>query len=100
MDESTKKTEETQLAKVIRDGAIAASIWRRKASRGGVYFDFSLSRSWKSQDGSEGYSHNFFASNEYQLIAVISKATDWISQQRVGDGSETAISEVRTNEAA
>ena len=37
--------------KVIRRGAIAASIWRRKSPTGFVYLDFTLSRSWKLKNG-------------------------------------------------
>jgi len=33
---------------VIRDGAIAASIWLKQSPTGYYYYDYSLSRSWKS----------------------------------------------------
>ena len=37
--------------KVIRRGAVAASIWRRQTPTGFEYLDFSLSRSWKLKSG-------------------------------------------------
>ena len=60
MDESKKKPT-TAPVKTIRHGAIAASIWKRQATSGFEYFDFTVSRSWKtSATGKEGYSSSFF----------------------------------------
>ena len=60
----------------IRAGAVAASVWRRQSPAGYVYFDFSLSRSWKSlSSGNTGHSKNFFASNQNDLARVIEQAT-------------------------
>jgi hypothetical protein len=96
--ENTKKTtkEDTkdptnppkpQPAKVFRNGAIAASIWRRQTGTGFAYFDFSLSRSWKSTtSGKEGYSSNFFPQNEEALANVVRQASDWIVTQMVDTG--------------
>ena len=66
--------------KVIRCGAIAASIWRRQTSTGFEYLDFSLSRSWKLKNGErEGYSQSFFDSNAEALTDVIRQARDFIA---------------------
>jgi len=65
---------------VIRDGGIAAMIWRRESTTGFPYYEFSISRSWKSQAGKTGYSHNYFGRNETQLINVIGQAAKWISE--------------------
>lgn len=66
--------------KVIRVGAVAASIWRRQTSTGLEYLDFSLSRSWKLKSGErEGYSQNFFDHNEEALFEVIHQACRFIS---------------------
>ena len=66
----------------IREGAVAATIWRRQSSAGMEYLDFSLSRSWKSKNGEkEGYSHNFFEANEKALVQVINKACTFIRDQ-------------------
>jgi len=81
MSEAIKKPN-TKPIKVIRHGAVAASIWRRQSPSGFEYFDFSLSRSWKtSKTGREGYSPNFFVANETELQAVVSEAASWIAGQ-------------------
>jgi len=81
MSEAIKKPN-TKPIKVIRKGAVAASIWRRQSPSGFEYYDFSLSRSWKtSKTGREGYSPNFFVANEAELQAVVSEAASWIAGQ-------------------
>jgi hypothetical protein len=63
----------------IRAGAVAASIWRRQSPSGYVYFDYSLARSFKSlSSGNTGYSKNFFARNQQELVKVIEQASQWI----------------------
>ncbi|NLX94769.1 MAG: hypothetical protein GXY83_01200 [Rhodopirellula sp.] len=77
--------------KVIRSGAIAASIWRRQTSTGFEYLDFSLSRSWKLKNGErEGYSQNFFDSNADALADVIRQARDFIA------GHSAAVADQQT----
>lgn len=72
---------------MIRDGAVAASIWRRQSPAGYVYFDFSLTRSWKSlSSGNTGYSKNFFARNQQELVTVIQQATEWIAAHEPSTG--------------
>ena len=67
----------------IREGAVAASVWRRQSSAGMEYLEFSLSRSWKSKSGEkEGYSHNFFDANEKALVEVVIKASSFIRAQQ------------------
>ena len=53
MDE-TKKKPATAPVKIIRHGAIAASIWKRQATSGFEYFDFTVSRSWKTSSTGKG----------------------------------------------
>ena len=82
MSEQTKKVE-MRPVKTIRQGAIAASIWKRQAPSGFEYFDFSLSRSWKTKNtGKEGYSNNFFSDNGEQLAEVIKETANWIAAQQ------------------
>lgn len=82
MSESKKKTA-AKPVKTIRHGAVAASIWKRQAPSGFEYYDFSLSRSWKTQSsGREGYSPNFFAANAEELHATIAEAASWIASQQ------------------
>lgn len=72
----------TKPAHVVRQGAVAASIWLRQSPSGYPYYDFSLSRSWKSvSTGKEGYSSNFFDRNREDLMTVIDGATAWIADQ-------------------
>jgi len=79
----TKKKPTTAPVKTCRQGAIAASIWKRQATSGFEYFDFTISRSWKtSTTGKEGYSSSFFVRNAEELYAVIQEAADWIESQQ------------------
>lgn len=82
MSESKKKST-AKPVKTVRQGAIAASIWKRQASNGFEYYDFTLSRSWKTQSsGREGYSPNFFSQNAAELQSVIQEAASWIAGQQ------------------
>ena len=72
--------------KVIRQGAIAASIWKRQTATGFEYLDFSLSRSWKLKSGErEGYSQSFFENNEEALFDVINLASTYIREQQADE---------------
>lgn len=83
MNEGATKKENKRPDKTLRRGAIAASIWKRQSPNGLEYFDFSLSRSWKAKSsGKEGYSPNFFATNERELLEVVQEATAWIASQQ------------------
>ena len=63
----------------IRDGAIAANIFRGLTPDGHAYLYFSLSRSWKSPNGNrEGYSDRFYARNAEAIQSVVAKASEWI----------------------
>lgn len=78
-DKPKEADERRQPMKTIRNGAIAANIWRRQTPTGYGYLDFSLSRSWKLASGEkEGYSSSFFEQNEAALLDVITRAADYI----------------------
>ena len=83
------KEQDNETAKpviVIRKGAIAASIWKRQSPSGYAYHDFSLSRSWKSMSTEkQGYSRNFFETNDADLVEVVQKASAWITENRIED---------------
>lgn len=85
-DAATNGTEATKAPmKVIREGAIAASIWERQGVNG-TFYEYTLSRSWKSQDGAKsGYSTNFTARNAEQLVKVIEQATQYIRDRQPAD---------------
>lgn len=82
-DKSNSKSRPQQRpVKVIRVGAVAASIWRRQTPTGYEYLDFSLSRSWKLKSGErEGYSQNFFESNEEAIFDVVEQAARFIREE-------------------
>ena len=68
-----------QPLKTFRRGAIAASVWPRQTATGFKYLEYSLSRSWKTKAGDkEGYSQNFFESNDEALYEVIHEASAFI----------------------
>ncbi len=82
----SKTAETPDPVHVVREGAVAASIWLRQAPSGYSYYDYSLSRSWKSMTTDKtGYSKNFFDKNEKELIAVIREASRWIAKQHHTD---------------
>lgn len=97
-EETSKRKKETsneapnaEPVHVVRQGAIAASIWQRQSPSGFAYFDFTLSRSWKSKTEKTGYSKSFFGTNKDQLLAVIAETAQWIatnSQEQAGDGPD------------
>ena len=79
----TKKKPATAPVKAIRHGAIAASIWKRQATSGFEYYDFTVSRSWKtSATGKDGYSTSFFARSAEDLNAVIQEVANWMESQQ------------------
>ena len=89
-----------QPVKMIRNGAVAASIWRRQTATGFEYLEFSLSRSWKLKSGEkEGYSQNFFEGNEEALHEVIAEACDFIRSRQREQAEEQGRSE-SVNQAA
>lgn len=85
-------------AHVVRQGAVAASIWLKQSPTGYYYYDFSLSRSWKSQSsGKTGYSNSFFERHRDDLMQVVAGATAWIEEKQV---NATTTSIDTTQEAA
>lgn len=98
-EKETKATKKANAAKgtdtapvhVVRQGAIAASIWKRQTGTGYSYYDFSLSRSWKSASTERtGYSTNYSDKNEQALIQVIQAASAWIAAQNQNEASDSA----------
>lgn len=78
---------------VVRKGAVAASVWQRQSPSGYAYYDFSLSRSWKSMSSDKmGYSRNFFETNQTDLIEVIQKVSAWITEKRESEKNSAQTS--------
>ena len=83
------KDDNNELAHTVREGGIAANIWRRQSQTGFPYWEYSLSRSWKSPtSGKAGYSQNFFSRNEAQLVNVIKRASEWIAEAESKDQAD------------
>ena len=100
-DSKSNKTQaKQQPITTIRNGAVAASIWRRQTATGFEYLEFSLSRSWKMKaNDKEGYSSNFFARNEEALCDVIARACQFIREHQnpaadSGSSNEVALADV------
>ena len=95
----TRKSESKQdRIKTIRRGAIAATVWRRQTPTGFEYLDFSLSRSWKLKNGErEGYSQNFFETNQDGLFDVIEEACEFIRQHDSGEMKSDPSSEASSD---
>lgn len=88
---NSEKGAETAPVHVVRQGAIAASIWKRQTGSGHTYYDYSLSRSWKSAKTERtGYSTNFSDKNEQALVEVIQTASAWIAAQSQSEANDSA----------
>lgn len=76
---------------MVRRGAVAASIWRRRTNSGSPYYEYTLSRSWKRKNGDQqGYSPSFFSRNVGELSEVIDEATRWIVIREQAEQAEDA----------
>lgn len=85
---NNKKT--SQPAHTIRAGALAASIWLRQTQTGLPYYEYSLSRSFKSiTSGKAGYTSHYFARNEAALVNVIRQASQWIADAEAAADSDS-----------
>lgn len=91
LETKKKKTYTETPVHTIRQGGVGASIWRRQSPAGYVYYDYSLTRSWKSLSGGMGYSKNFFARNHEELFSVIQQASQWIIDHEARDSKPEAI---------
>src|SRR5262245_19877586 len=80
---------------VIREGAIDASIWKRQSPSGFAYYDFTLSRSWKSASTQRtSYSKSFFETNRQALIDAVTKTSLWIEAQNEQQSIEALTGEI------
>ena len=96
-----KKTDKTQnYVTTCRAGAVAANVFKRTAPGGFEYLDFSLSRAWKTSNGKEGYSQNFFAKNREAIHAVVEEACDFIANASVQATTEPTDDMEQSREAA
>ena len=67
---------------VIRCGHVKASVYLRRSTCGYPYYDFGLSRTWKSMaTGNQSHGTTFFDNNEDDLIEAVQNASAWIRQK-------------------
>jgi hypothetical protein len=64
-------------AKTFREGAIGLSVWERQGKKG-VFYDFTVSRSYKNGEKGSAYASTFRADNAEAVIRVVSEAAAWI----------------------
>ena len=75
MEDDTMDTDKP--VKVLRDGAVAASIWLRRTSAG-VFYDVTFSRCWKDEEtGRWGYSQSFSDYHLDPLAELAQEAAVW-----------------------
>jgi hypothetical protein len=86
---SAKKKAKTNnnYVRTFREGAVAANVFQRTAPGGFEYLDFSISRAWKTQNGKEGYSANFFDNNRDAIHNVVNQACEFIVATRPAEDS-------------
>lgn len=66
---------ESNYVETIREGAVAANIFRGQSNDGFSYHYFRLSRAWKStKQNTEGYSDRFFSRNAPAMAQVAAQA--------------------------
>ena len=81
MSTPKKPQPSSNYVKTIREGAIAANIFRGNTADGHTYLYFEISRSWKAQSGNrEGYSKKFYDRNAEAMQRVIASAADWMKK--------------------
>ena len=96
-----KKPEKTDnYVTTCRAGAVAANVFKRTAPGGFEYLDFSLSRAWKTANGKEGYSHNFFVKNCDAIHTVVDEACAFIAKATVEAPAEGVDDSPQIPEAA
>jgi hypothetical protein len=80
MEDDTMDTEKP--IRIIRDGAVAASIWLRQTSAG-VFYDVTFSRCWKDEEtGTWGYSQSFSDYHLDPLAELAQEAALWIADTK------------------
>jgi len=81
MSKPKKNTQPSNYVQTIREGAIAANIFRGNTADGHTYLYFELSRSWKSQSGGrQGYSKKLYPRNADAVCTVARQAARWIDE--------------------
>jgi hypothetical protein len=88
VSERKQSTNKTKPEHTIRCGQVTASIHYRQSNTGFNYYDFTLSRCWKSMRNSkEVFGASLFEQNEDDAIKCIRQACEWI-RGRTNDDSD------------
>ena len=58
----------------IRDGALKATIWRNIGKEGQPFYNVTLSRTYKRDDGTYGNSNNFTGSELFKIARLAQEA--------------------------
>ena len=86
-----KKKGSDNYVTTFREGAVAASVFRRTAQGGFEYLDFAISRAWKTSGGKEGYSSQFFSTNREGIHRAVDRACDFIDSQQSSADESTEL---------
>ena len=79
MSKPKKNPASSNYIDTVREGAIAANIFRGNTPDGFTYLYFEISRSWKSQSGNrQGYSKKFYGRNAEAICTIAAEAARWI----------------------
>lgn len=69
-------------AHTIKVGDVAAEIYLRQSNTGFPYYDFQLTRTWKSMSSQKEVSgSSFFNVHQQDLTDAVEKASSWITQK-------------------
>ena len=89
MKEKRTHSSKQQPVHVIQCGNVVAAIHFRQSNCGLQYYDFALTRTWKSlASGKQARAATFFAENHNDLIQAITKASSWINEQRESEDAD------------
>lgn len=66
--------------KTFRHGAIGVSVWERQGKKG-VFYDFTVSRSYKNGENGSAYASTFREDNAEAIVRVVGEAAAWIREQ-------------------
>ena len=92
MSKTKKSPATSNYVQTIREGAIAANIFRGTTPDGHTYLYFEVSRSWKSQASDrQGYSKKFYDRNQEALVNVVNRAAQWLQEHP--EAADTSLAE-------
>lgn len=82
MAEKKKSAGAPKPAHTIKVGDVAAEIYLRQSNTGFPYYDFQLTRTWKSMSSQKEVSgSSFFNAHRKDLTKAVEQASTWIYQK-------------------